>query len=94
MSTEDELGFIVDEDQSEQELPTAEGWQDQYNKYLFKSWKQGFQARAEYPDMTSGSNPYIGREGLVPMTCALGWEDGFVAAERGDSEDDCPYPEA
>ena len=93
MTEENELGFIVDEDQTERELPTADGWQTQYNRNLWESWHQGFNAQKRFPDMTVDNNPYIGRGGsLVAMTRALGWEDGFIAARDGSSLDDCPYP--
>lgn len=93
---EDELGFIVEEDQSEQDLPSSESWQDQYNRNLRESWIQGFKARSNYEGMKVSDNPYVARGGddLVVVTRALGWEDGFLAAERGEGVDDCPYPES
>lgn len=94
MSTEDELGFIVEEDQSDRDLPVADGWQAQYNKCMRRAWLQGHKARTEFPAMSVEDNPYVGRgDDLVALTSALGWEDGFIAAEGGRSADDCPYPE-
>lgn len=94
MSTEDELGFIVEEDQSDRDLPEADGWQAQYNKCMRRSWLQGHKARTEFPDMTVSGNPYLDRgDDLVALTSALGWEDGFLASEAGKSAEDCPYPE-
>lgn len=91
----EDLGFIVEEDQSDQELPEPETWQSQYNKHMHRGWKQGHKARTEYPDMKVEGNPYLARDtrDLVTVTRALGWEDGFVAAGEGRSIDDCPYPE-
>lgn len=94
MSTEDELGFIVEEDQSDRDLPEADGWQAQYNKCMRRAWLQGHKARIEFPAMTVDDNPYVGRgDDLVALTSALGWEDGFLAAEARRGVDDCPYPE-
>ena len=89
-----ELGFIVEEDQSDKEMPAAEGWQAQYNKTLRRSWLQGHKAYATVVGMEVTDNPYVGREdSLEVMTCALGWEDGFLAATSGQTVEDCPYPE-
>lgn len=90
----EELGFILEDDQSEEELPDAEPWQAQYNKYMRRGWMQGFKARTEYPDMRVEGNPYLvqNTRDLVTVTLALGWEDGYVAAGDGRSVEDCPYP--
>lgn len=94
MSTENDFGFIVEEDQSDRDLPEADGWQVQYNKCMRRAWLQGHKARTEFPAMSVEDNPYVGRgDDLVTITSALGWEDGFIAAEGGRTVDDCPYPE-
>lgn len=92
----DELGFIVEEDQSDQELPSADAWQSQHNRELRNGWLQGHKARSEYPEMRVDQNPYLARDtsDLRIVTRALGWEDGFVSAGDGGTLDDCPYPEA
>lgn len=86
---DEDYGFIIEEDQSDNAMPSQEDWQAQYNHYLRRGWFQGRQA-AQSGELTVEDNPYVGREGLVPMTCALGWEDGFVAEEGSD----CPFPES
>ena len=89
-----DLGFIVEEDQSDREMPAAEGWQSQYNKTLRRAWLQGHSAGGTVEGMEVNDNPYVGRgDSLEVMTSALGWEDGFLAAKAGQTVEDCPYPE-
>lgn len=90
----DDLGFVLDEDQTDKPEPIAEDWQTAYLRNLRESWLQGHGAQKNYPDMSVEKNPYIGRgDDIVALTRALGWESGFVAAENGQGEDECPYPE-
>ena len=91
----DDLGFIVEEDQSDQEMPSADAWQAQHNLELRSGWLQGHKSRTEYPEMRVDQNPYLLRDtaDLRIVTRALGWEDGFVAAGDDVAIEDCPFPE-
>lgn len=91
-------GFVLDEDQSEVEMPDAEDWQTVFNGHMRGGWIQGFTSARDFPDMTELDNPYlidgIVSDELVKQTRALAWEDAFKGYRDGsvESEDDCPYP--